>query len=190
VQWLTAGSGIIHSETLTGGKNETIHGIQLWVNLPRALKMRKPSYSNFPQSKFPKITAPGAQITLIAGKLLGKTGPAKSGTPVLVAEVKLEAGHRLELPIPETWNAGIYLMAGEVPIGEGRKAKDGWFLTYRNDGDSILLEAAKPSHLLLLAGKPLHEPVVSHGPFVMNSKKEILDALRDFEAGKMGHLRI
>lgn len=190
VQWMTAGSGVIHSETLTGGKDATIHGIQLWVNLPRSQKMRKPTYRNYVAKNFPRIELPGGSLTLFAGKMLGKTGPIKSGTPVLLAEIKIEPGTKLDLPIPDAWNAGIYVIAGEMQLGEGRKAKEGWFLTYRNEGEAIQVEVAKASHLLLMAGKPLREPVVSHGPFVMNSKKEILDALRDFETGKMGSLRI
>ena len=190
VQWMTAGSGIVHAEyrekefAKTGG---VLEGVQLWVNLPRKFKMEAPHYQDLPAEKFAVAKFPGGEARVVAGELLGVRGPAVSYTPIIAAHVKLEAGASVELPIPTSFNAYVYAVRGS-----GRSSTVDFttnkLVEYRGDGGSVQVSASEALDFLLLAGEPIDEPVVSWGPFVMNTREEILQARDDYLAGRMGVL--
>jgi redox-sensitive bicupin YhaK (pirin superfamily) len=185
VQWMTAGSGIVHAEyrekefARSGG---VLEGVQLWVNLPRKFKMEAPHYQDIPAAKFAVAKFAGGEARVVAGELLGVRGPAVSYTPIVAAHVKLEHGATVELPVPASFNAYVYAVRGS-----GRTAKN-QLVEYRGDGGSIQVTASEPLDFLLLAGEPIDEPVVSWGPFVMNTREEIVKARDDYLAGRMGTL--
>ncbi len=190
VQWMTAGAGIVHAEyrekefARAGG---VLEGVQLWVNLPRKFKMEAPHYQDLPAEKFAVAKFAGGQARVLAGELLGARGPARTYTPIVAAHVKLDAGATVELPIPASFNAYVYAVRGK-----GRSSTVGFatnqLVEYRADGDSVHVTASDPLDFLLLAGEPIDEPVVSWGPFVMNTREEIIQARDDYMAGRMGRL--
>lgn len=190
VQWMTAGSGIVHAEyrekefARTGG---VLEGVQLWVNLPRKFKMEAPHYQDLPAEKFAVATFPGGEARVVAGELLGARGPAVSYTPIIAAHVKLEAGASVELPIPASFNAYVYAVRGSGRSPTAAFAKN-QLVEYRGDGGIVQVTASEALDFLLLAGEPIDEPVVSWGPFVMNTREEILKARDDYLAGRMGRL--
>jgi len=190
VQWMTAGSGIVHAEyrekefARTGG---VLEGVQLWVNLPRKFKMEAPHYQDLPAEKFAVAKFPGGEARVVAGDVLGARGPAVTYTPIIAAHVKLDAGASVELPVPAAFNAYVYAVRGS-----GRTSTVGFtknrLVEYRGDGGSVQVTASEDLDFLLLAGEPIDEPVVSWGPFVMNTREEIVQARDDYLAGRMGRL--
>jgi len=190
VQWMTAGSGIVHAEyrekefARTGG---VLEGVQLWVNLPRNFKMEAPHYQDLPAEKFAVAKFPGGEARVVAGELLGVRGPAVSYTPIIAAHVKLEAGASVELPVPANFNAYVYAVRGSGRTSTVAFAKN-QLVEYRGDGGSVQVTASEAVDMLLLAGEPIDEPVVSWGPFVMNTREEIIKAREDYMAGRMGTL--
>ena len=190
VQWMTAGSGIVHAEyrekefARTGG---VLEGVQLWVNLPRKFKMEAPHYQDLPAEKFAVAKFPGGEARVVAGDLLGARGPAVSYTPIIAAHVKLEAGASVELPVPPSYNAYVYAVRGSGRTSTAAFAKN-QLVEYRGDGGSVQVTASEDLDFLLLAGEPIDEPVVSWGPFVMNTREEIIQARDDYLAGRMGRL--
>jgi quercetin 2,3-dioxygenase len=190
VQWMTAGSGIVHAEyrekefARTGG---VLEGVQLWVNLPRKYKMEAPHYQDLPAEKFAVAKFPGGEARVVAGELLGVRGPAVSYTPIVAAHVKLEAGASVELPVPASFNAYIYAVRGSGRSSTVVFAKN-QLVEYCRDGGSVQVTGSEALDFLLLAGEPIDEPVVSWGPFVMNTREEILQARDDYLAGRMGVL--
>jgi len=190
VQWMTAGSGIVHAEyrekefARTGG---VLEGVQLWVNLPRKFKMEAPHYQDLPAEKFAVAKFPGGEARVVAGDVLGARGPAVTYTPIIAAHVKLDAGASVELPVPAAFNAYVYAVRGS-----GRTSTVGFtknrLVEYRGDGGSVQVTASEDLDFLLLAGEPIDEPVVSWGPFVMNTREEIIQARDDYLAGRMGRL--
>jgi redox-sensitive bicupin YhaK (pirin superfamily) len=190
VQWMTAGSGIVHAEyrekefARTGG---VLEGVQLWVNLPRKFKMEAPHYQDLPAETFAVATFPGGEARVVAGELLGARGPAVSYTPIIAAHVKLEAGTSVELQVPASFNAYVYAVRGSGRTSTVAFAKN-QLVEYRSDGGSVQVTASEALDFLLLAGEPIDEPVVSWGPFVMNTREEIVQARDDYLAGRMGRL--
>ncbi|MBZ2179402.1 MAG: pirin family protein [Acidobacteriota bacterium] len=192
VQWMTAASGIVHEEkhgrdfTTAGG---TFEMVQLWVNLPAAAKKTPPRYQPITRAQIPSIElGPGAVARVIAGELAGARGPAQTFTPLTLIDLRLAAGARATLSLPEGQNTGLVLLRGDVTVqgeplrGEARLA------LLSPAGQSVELTAAADSLLLLLGGEPINEPVVSYGPFVMNTMDEIREAMADYRAGRMGRL--
>jgi hypothetical protein len=193
VQWMTAASGVVHEElheaefTKKGGIFEMV---QLWVNLPKAQKMSKPGYQAITKEQIPVIELEGGgHARVIAGELLGKRGPAKTFTPVNLFDVILKAGDRFELPLPEGHNAAVVLRKGDVLLnGTERLRGEALIAPMSEEGDSVTLEAKGDTQLLILSGEPILEPVASYGPFVMNTREELQQAVEDYRAGRMGHL--
>jgi quercetin 2,3-dioxygenase len=193
VQWMTAASGVVHEElheaefTKTGGIFEMV---QLWVNLPKAQKMSKPRYQAITKAQIPVIElAGGGHARVIAGELLGRLGPAKTFTPVNLFDVILKAGERFELPLPGGHNAAVVLRKGDVLInGTDKLSGEAQIAPLSVEGDSVTLEAKAETQLLILSGEPIHEPVASYGPFVMNTREELGQAVEDYRAGRMGRL--
>ena len=197
VQWMTAASGILHAEyhekefARAGG---TLHGIQLWVNLPARDKMNPPGYQDLPQAKIPVVEHGGATIHIIAGEINGTAGAARTHTPMIVARIAWANDATVTIPIPENFSAAIYVIDGTIDFSDGQAAQARQLALLANDGLSANIHGVASSHAgpgtmaLLLAGKPIAEPVASYGPFVMNTRAEIMQAVNDFQSGKMGRM--
>jgi quercetin 2,3-dioxygenase len=194
VQWMTAASGVLHEEmheaefTKTGGFFEMI---QLWVNLPAAQKMSKPRYQSLTKAAIPVVNfAHGGYARIIAGELNGTKGPAKTFTPINLWDVELKAGERVELQLPEGHNASVVLRKGDVTLNSDSAVKGEVLIAVLSpEGESIVLEAKADTSLVILTGEPILEPVASYGPFVMNTREEIIQAVEDFESGRFGQLK-
>ena len=192
VQWMTAAAGIVHEEmherefARRGGLFEVV---QLWVNLPAAQKLALPRYQELPDARIPVVTLPGgAYVRVIAGECGGATGAARTVTPLNVWDVRITAGGRADLVIPAGHNAMVALLRGEASLDGHERLTGPQIVRLGRDGDIVVLEAKSDAGLLLLSGEPIHEPIASYGPFVMNTQAEIRQALEDYRSGKMGHL--
>jgi redox-sensitive bicupin YhaK (pirin superfamily) len=189
VQWMTAGGGIIHSEMPTrelldrGGR---VHGFQIWVNLPARLKLTRPRYQDVPAANIPTATTDHATARIVAGEALGVRAVIETHTPIVFQDWTLEAGADIALPIDRAQRVLAYVFEGAARIGE-RDVRDGQ-LAILGDGDDVRLRASGHGRLLLLAGVSHGEPVARYGPFVMNTEREILQAVRDFQTGRMGEI--
>lgn len=191
VQWMTAGRGIIHSERGsaafldTGG---TLEGIQLWVNLSPEHKFVQPRYQDMRAASFPRREYPlGSELRVVAGAFEDLTGPAQVYSPLIAWQLDLVAGERVTLPVPAGYNFLAYLLDGEVETRPGFAYAGRTLLNFKDDGTHVALTGvAERTRVLLLGGEPLGAPVSQHGPFVMNTQTEILEAMRDYQMGKMG----
>jgi len=192
VQWMTAASGVVHEEMHErefAEKGGTFEMVQLWVNLPKAQKMSAPKYQTLTKEQIPVVKlGTGSSARVIAGELNGATGPAKTFTPVNLFDVRLEAGDRVALRVPEGHNTAVVLLKGEVVVNGTPVNGEAKITLLSAEGEGVTLEAWKDSTVLVLSGEPINEPVASYGPFVMNTRQEIMDAVHDYQAGKMGHL--
>ncbi len=189
VQWMTAGRGIVHSE-MPEQENGLMWGFQLWVNLPAKDKMTAPRYQDIAPERIPESApAPGVRARVIAGALNGVRGPV-SGIAVepLYLDLALEPGARFAAPVPAGHNAFAYVYEGGVDIGSHdapKRLARGELALLDRRGDDVLLSAgAGPARLILVAGKPLGEPVAKYGPFVMNTQDEVVQAIRDYQSGR------
>ena len=190
VQWMTAGSGIVHAEYRDkefARKGGILEGVQLWLNLPRKYKMETPHYQDLQPDRIPVVKFEGGEVRVVAGEVLGTAGPAKSYTPVIAARVSLQPGASVVLRAPGGHNAYLYAVSGSGQSG-GLTFGATQLLEYRNDGELVDIAASEATELLFLAGEPIDEPVVSWGPFVMNTREEIIQARDDYLAGRMGVL--
>jgi len=192
VQWMTAASGVVHEELhekefAKGGG--TIQMIQLWVNLPKALKMSPPRYQTLLHADIPQVDLEdGGYLRVIAGEYQGVKGPAKTFTPVHVYDVKLPVGIPTELTLPTEFNTGVFVLSGAVMVNRSRRVGEAEMALLDPQGTQVHLEAMEDAVLLILSGEPIHEPVARMGPFVMNAEEELVQAVNDYRAGKMGHL--
>jgi redox-sensitive bicupin YhaK (pirin superfamily) len=186
VQWMTAGRGVIHSE-LPEQEEGLMEGFQLWLNLPGARKMQAPWYRDFKSPELPRLrTAEGAEVTVIAGQSAGTAGAVqREVTEPLYLDIHLPAGAHFEQPLPASHNAFIYVYRGQVQLG-GQTVPVQKMAILANDAgsDGVRVQADQDSRLLLIAGRPLREPIVQYGPFVMNTKQEIYQAVTDFQSGQ------
>lgn len=188
VQWMTAGSGILHDEfhseafTERGG---TMEMAQLWVNLPKEHKMAQPGYQAIKSDDIPNLTLEGGSLRVIAGEYQGKQGPAHTYSPVNVWDLSMQSGQSQRVDINEQWNAIVVVLKGAISINEHQAGTDDTII-FNNSGSEIQITAEEDSTLLLLSGEPLNEPIVGAGPFVMNSEEEIMQAFDDFKSGKFG----
>jgi redox-sensitive bicupin YhaK (pirin superfamily) len=190
VQWMTAASGVLHEEyheRAFAGRGGRFHMMQLWVNLPRARKMGSPDYQPITAAEIPTVALAGdvGTVRVIAGEYAGARGPARTFTPITLLDVRLRAGASLEVPLPKAHNAFALIEAGEVVAG-GERAEADELVLFGNDGERVALAAERDAHVVLLAGEPIDEPIVHYGPFVMSTQREIVEAIRDFEAGRFG----
>jgi redox-sensitive bicupin YhaK (pirin superfamily) len=192
VQWMTAGSGILHEEFHSEGfaKNGgTLEMVQLWVNLPAKLKMTKPGYQAILDQQIPTIELmQGAGVArVIAGDFDGHKGPAHTFTPIHVIDLKLKQG-KVTIPAPEGWNTSLIVLKGAIEAGDGIVAQDAQMLMFSHQGQDIQVNVLENSIALLLSGEPIDEPIVGYGPFVMNTKEEIALAMQDFNSGSFGNI--
>jgi len=198
VQWMTAASGIVHSElpepefARTGGR---LHALQLWVNLPQQDKWMSPRYQEIPATQIPTAqTADGSvQVKVIAGEALGVQAVIETRTPILYLHWTLQPGATIVQPVPSSYNAFAYLLDGAGLFGaEAERADDGQMVLFAQTGETIMIAnpaaAAAPLNVLLIAGVPLNEPIVRYGPFVMNTEAEIAQAFADYRHGRMGKI--
>jgi quercetin 2,3-dioxygenase len=162
---------------------------QLWVNLPAAHKLDPPRYQEIPGARIPTVTLPdGATVRVIAGECRGVKGAAQTFTPLDVWDLRIPAGRRAELELPPGHNTLLAVLRGDVTLEGGEMLSGPQLARLARDGDSVALEARTDAGLLVLAGRPLDEPIVSYGPFVMNTEAEIRQAIEDYRSGRMGHL--
>lgn len=191
VQWMTAGGGIVHSETIPQAlrdKGGTVEGLQLWVNLPRKDKGAKPGYQVLRGNELTDLAgaAPGLSGKLISGSLLGREGPARSYSEMTVAVLELAKGTALDLDLNPAMNVAVYVAQGKIRTAEGQEVEAARSLFFAPGEGRILLDASADALILLMAGVPLGEPIVAHGPFVMATEGEIRQAMLDYQAGKFG----
>lgn len=192
-QWMNAGMGIMHSERPPddiheiGGRQEII---QLWINTPAEHKMDQPAYYPLSAEEAPAIKSEDGKVNgrVFSGEVLGVKGPIPSHTIVNSATLEFKKGGKISIPIPESHNAFIYLLDGKLTVAGFGMVEGLHLVHFKNDGAGIELEALEDTRVLLLSGEPINEKVVSHGPFVMNTQTEIMEAMRDYQMGKMGIL--
>lgn len=196
VQWMTAGSGLVHSEmpgsdlVRQGGRLE---GFQLWVNLPRRDKMIAPHYQELKSAEIPQAESASGEVwvKIIAGESLGVRGAIETRTPILYLHLTLAPGARFTQPVLKTFNAFAYVIRGQAQFG-GTSAVQGEqrLVVFGHDGDAVSIAnpGTTPASLLLIAGEPIGEPVARYGPFVMNTRQELAQAFEDYRSGKMGRI--
>jgi redox-sensitive bicupin YhaK (pirin superfamily) len=193
VQWMTAASGVVHEEKHSYAFSERggdFEMVQLWVNLPAGRKMSEPRYQPLLDREFPRLQLGPAEARLIAGELEGKRGPGKTHTPITVFDVRFHEQGTSEAELPEGWTTLVFPLEGDVTAGPTREAIPSrhFGVFDRNDRGPIQLHAAAGARVLILAGEPIREPVVAYGPFVMNTREEIVQAFQDYQSGRMGRL--
>ena len=193
VQWMTAGSGILHEEfhsTGFGQRGGPFEMVQLWVNLPKRDKMTAPGYQGILDSRIPSVplTDGAGALRVIAGAFDGNPGPARTFSPMNVWDVRLAAGKSAELSQPDGWTTLLVVLAGTVVVNGESALREKQMATLSCEGTGVVIEAHADAKLLLLAGQPIDEPVVGYGPFVMNSRQEIAQAIADFNGGKFGRM--
>jgi redox-sensitive bicupin YhaK (pirin superfamily) len=187
VQWMTAGRGVIHSE-LPEQEEGLMEGFQLWLNLPASHKMQAPWYRDFKAEELPRLRTPsGAAVTVIAGQCQGTAGAVqREFTEPLYLDIELQAGTSFEHALPDSHNAFVYVYRGQIQIGGGSVPAQKMAILANEAGrDGVAFTAEQDSRLLLIAGRPLREPIVQYGPFVMNSRDEIYQAMADYQAGRL-----
>ena len=190
VQWMTAGGGIIHEEYHSAGFSKAggpFRMVQLWVNLPAKDKMAPAGYQAITRDMIPTVAIDGGSARVIAGDLDGTTGPAHTFTPVNLWDVRLDAGADVTLPLPEGHNGMTAVLSGHVTI-DGQPVGEAEIARFSTAGEGVRIRADGDAMLLVMTGEPIDEPVVGHGPFVMNSEAEIRQAIDDFNSGRFGQV--
>jgi redox-sensitive bicupin YhaK (pirin superfamily) len=190
VQWMTAGSGIMHEErhsndfTKRGG---TLEMAQLWVNLPAEFKMSAPRYQSILAGDIPSIGLEGGAgtIRVIAGEFQGAKGPARTFTPINVWNLKLHSGHRVTLQVPDGYTTALAVLKGEAVLSQSESIGEVQLAIFERAGDTLMIEAVSDANILLLNGEPIDEPIVGYGPFVMNAQDEIEEAFEDLRKGTL-----
>jgi quercetin 2,3-dioxygenase len=198
VQWMTAGAGVVHSEMPEkefAQKGGRLHGFQLWVNLSRNDKMINPRYQDIPSPKIPlSQTADGLVIAkVIAGEVLGIKAVIETRTPITYVHFTLQPGASVTQQVPKEYNAFVYVSGGQGLFGsEKQVARRGQIITFGKDGEEVeiraIIDTSSALDVLFIAGKPLNEPIARYGPFVMNRREEIMEAIADYQNGSMGKI--
>jgi redox-sensitive bicupin YhaK (pirin superfamily) len=193
VQWMTAAGGIVHEEfhgpefAKNGGRFEVI---QLWVNLPAKDKMAAPGYQAITSAQIPRVELSGGagSVRVIAGDYNGNIGPARTFTPMNIWDVRLHAGARAEFDVPGDFTTALFVVRGRIKLGGGEFVGEAQLANFEREGGKLGVEALEDATLLLLNGQPIAEPVVGYGPFVMNTQREIQQAIADYQSGRMGRI--
>lgn len=193
VQWMTAASGVVHEERHSerfAREGGTLEMIQLWVNLPAKEKMSPPRYQGILDAQIPRISLPNSAgtVRVIAGEFQGTRGPARTCSPISAWDVQLESGASVDFSAPVGHTTLLVVQHGEVVVNDAL-CNAVALVVFGEGGDQVRLAASAPSRLLILTGEPLKEPVVGQGPFVMNTREQIREAIQDYQSGRMGHLR-
>lgn len=193
VQWMTAASGVLHKEyheenfSKAGGDFQMV---QLWVNLPAKYKMSTPKYQGISNEQISKVPLPenAGLIEIIAGEFQGQKGAASTFSPVHMMNAKLEKGGKATFSFPSHFSTGVLVIEGSVLVNEVENVPTDHFVLLGNDGTDFTIQATEKAIVLVLSGEPLNEPIAAHGPFVMNTHQEIIQAIEDFNQGKFGYL--
>ena len=191
VQWMTAASGVLHKEyhaesfCATGGDFQMV---QLWVNLPAKDKMSTPKYQAIENSNIPKIKVDGGIVEVIAGSYQAHQGAATTFTPVNMLNAKLASGGSATFSFPANHNTCILVIEGEVILNDSEDIPLDHLALFKNEGETFSIKATQNSIVLILSGEPINEPIAAHGPFVMNTREQIMEAFQDYELGKFGEL--
>jgi redox-sensitive bicupin YhaK (pirin superfamily) len=193
VQWMTAASGVLHKEfhekewSKKGGEFQMV---QLWVNLPAAHKMSKPGYQAITDTQMQryKIDEAGSEVKVISGEYMGVKGAAKTFTPVHLYNATLKADVSATFDLPATYNTALLVIEGAVMVNGTHKVPANNLGLFANNGETFTVEATTDAVVLILSGEPINEPIAAHGPFVMNTREEIMEAFHDYNVGKFGYL--
>jgi redox-sensitive bicupin YhaK (pirin superfamily) len=193
VQWMTAASGVLHKEfhekewSKKGGEFQMV---QLWVNLPAKDKMSKPKYQAIENASMNKFLLENnaGEIEIIAGEYKGLKGSASTFTPLHLLNVKIKKGAKVSFDFPSNFNTALLIIEGNIQVNSIENVPTDHFVLMANDGENFSFEALEDSVVLVLSAEPLHEPIAAHGPFVMNTKQELIQAFDDFNKGKFGYL--
>jgi redox-sensitive bicupin YhaK (pirin superfamily) len=193
VQWMTAASGVLHKEyheetfSKEGGEFQMV---QLWVNLPAKDKMSKPKYQAIANQEMGvyKLENNGGKVEIIAGEYQGVIGPAITFTPISMLNAKLSENGNAVFNFPAHYNTALLVIDGEIQVNETAVVPADHFLLFENEGEQFTIKGLKDSTVLVLSGEPIKEPIAAHGPFVMNTRQELVDAFQDFQNGKFGFL--
>ena len=193
VQWMTAASGILHEEFHSEAfarRGGTLEMVQLWVNLPAKDKMAEPGYQGILDRDIPVLTLKdnAGTLRLIAGEFDGKRGPARTFTDIDVWDIRLNAGKSATFDLPQDHTSALVVLHGSVEVNGQHAVSEGQLALFEREGTQVRLHASDDAVLLILSGEPIDEPIVGHGPFVMNSEAEIHQAFRDFQSGKFGRM--
>ena len=193
VQWMTAASGIVHEELHEkewAKRGGTLQAIQLWVNLPKASKMSAPGYQTIVNDQIPVVQLGGGagSLRVIAGSVGGAKGPAKTFTPIELYDLRLRAGHPMPLQIPNGYNVGLLVLSGQASVEGSHRLSEAELAVFTSTGEPITIIAEENATILVMAGEAIDQPVARYGPFVMSTKAELVQAVNDYQAGKMGHL--
>jgi hypothetical protein len=197
VQWMTAGRGVVHSEMPSADLLEnggTLEGFQLWVNLPRAKKMSPPRYQDIPAENIPTVAIPGGKpdstVRVIAGSSCGASAVIETATPIQMLDIRIEPGDGFTQPFPKGQVGFAYVYRGKGLFGKEQKLAEESQMVQFSDGESVAIAAPADSPLkcLLITGDPIEEPIVRHGPFVMNTREEIMQAFVDYQSGQFGEI--
>ena len=191
VQWMTAASGVLHKEYRAESFCETggdFQMVQLWVNLPAKDKMSTPKYQAIENSNIPKIKVDGGIVEVIAGSYQDHQGAASTFTPVNMLNAKLASGGSATFSFPSNHNTCILVIEGEVMLNDTEDVPLDHLALFKNEGESFTIKATQNSIVLILSGEPINEPIAAHGPFVMNTREQIMEAFQDYELGKFGEL--
>ena len=192
-QWMNSGNGIVHSErpkkelAEKGGDFEII---QFWVNAPASKKMDEPSYQPLKASDTPTIYSDDKKIKIavVAGSVNDVKGKIKANSDLMALRLDADKGGKTRVPIPKSHNAFVYQLDGKILVNGDRETSGKNLIWFNNDGNEIVVEAIEASRMIVLTGEPIKEPVSTYGPFVMNTQREIIQALNDYQSGKMGRL--
>jgi redox-sensitive bicupin YhaK (pirin superfamily) len=192
VQWMTAAKGVLHKEyhetewSKTGG---IFQMVQLWVNLPSVYKMSCPKYQAIKNADMEKVDlGDHGYVEIIAGEYNGHKGPATTFSPVNMMNAKLKSGGKAEFDFPASFNTGALVIEGSIIVNDEQKVPTDHFVLFQNEGETFSIEAAEDAVILIISGQPLNEPIYPHGPFVMNTREEIMQAFEDYNTGKFGYL--
>lgn len=193
VQWMTAASGILHKEyheknfAKTGGDFQMV---QLWVNLPAEAKKSNPKYQEISHEKVNKFQLPceGGSVEIIAGEYKGLKGVASTFTPINLYNARMNKGSKVDFSFPSNYNTGLLVIEGSIKVNDKETVPTDHFALLANEGEIFNVEALTNTVVLVLSGEPIDEPIAAHGPFVMNTREELVVAFNEFNAGKFGHL--
>ena len=192
VQWMTAASGVLHKEfheTEWAKDGGIFQMVQLWVNLPAKDKMRAPKYQAIKNSEMKKVDlGEKGFVEVIAGEYQNEKGPASTFSPVNLMNAKLKKGGKADFSFPANFNTAALVVEGSISVNGEKNVPTDHFILFKNEGENFIIEATEDAVVLVISGEPLNEPIFPHGPFVMNSREEIIQAFEDFNTGKFGYL--
>ena len=192
VQWMTAASGVLHKEfheTEWAKQGGIFQMVQLWVNLPAKDKMSPPKYQAIKNSEMKKVDlGEKGFVEVIAGEYQNEKGPASTFSPVNLMNAKLKKGGKADFSFPANFNTAALVVEGSISVNGEKNVPTDHFILFKNEGENFIIEATEDAVVLVISGEPLNEPIFPHGPFVMNSREEIIQAFEDFNTGKFGYL--